>query len=245
MPIAVFVGVNHHRNLVLLSDALLGNVETESFKWIMQIWVKCMKKISDGILTDQCETLFTTIQNVMPNTRPRLYFWHITKKILQKLERFSVLKKLILQWVGLFGSLVDKNYLRVYGITSLKSTTFIITNGSTSNCNLSPRVMKDNQYFYEVTEQKICPDKLNAFWRPPHLVLRERSSFKRLGADMNQKVAAVEGNKHSNKATKRHITANKHPNIYFSVLPFAWSPNARHIKRALIVLDYILDSGQN
>ncbi|RYR11662.1 hypothetical protein Ahy_B04g069178 isoform B [Arachis hypogaea] len=157
------------------------------------------EKIPDGILTDQCETLLTTIQNVMPNTRPRLYLWHIMKKIQQKFEGFSRFKEINATIGRIVWSLVDKNYLRVHGITSLKSTTFIITNGSTkelecdavdkglipcvsyspiekqfqyeytncifrdvqtefikkSNHNLSPRVMKDNQYFYEVTEQKI------------------------------------------------------------------------------------------
>ncbi|KAL4374615.1 hypothetical protein AHAS_Ahas05G0199500 [Arachis hypogaea] len=191
--------------------------------------------------------------------------------------------------------------------------------------NLSPRVVKDNQYFYEVTQQKIvkwmsiyseyevvfCPishqvrvDKVNSSYilsrwsknvyrkhthirsshdsrrfdesmnifrglcvdfynvaqdfvhdkeeadilrsafasakvalskhRAKHSESMGRPSFKRLEADVDRKikngtkkrrasckhtkeVAAVEGDKHSNKATERRITASKHPKVYFTV----------------------------
>ncbi|KAL4343313.1 protein FAR-RED IMPAIRED RESPONSE 1-like [Arachis hypogaea] len=79
-----------------------------------------------------------------------------------------------------------------------------------------------------------CPDGLNALRSPPHVVPRGRPSFKRLEADLDRKikngtkkrrasskhtkeVAAVEGDKHLNKATERRITASKHPKLYFSV----------------------------
>ncbi|RYR57730.1 hypothetical protein Ahy_A05g023435 [Arachis hypogaea] len=215
------------------------------------------------------------------------------------------------------------NHLKVLGMTSLKSTPFMTTTSllfqyEYTNCifrdfqaefvkkcdyNLSPRVVKDNQYFYEVTQQKInvyrkhthirsshdsrrfdesmnifrglcvdfynvaqdfvhdkeeadilrsafasakvalskhrakhsesmrtseCLDGLNVLQSPPHVVPRGRPSFKRLEADVDRKikngtkkrrasckhtkeVAAVEGDKHSNKATERRITASKHP----------------------------------
>ncbi|XP_025697583.1 uncharacterized protein [Arachis hypogaea] len=73
-----------------------------------------------------------------------------------------------------------------------------------------------------------CLDGLNVLQSPPHVVPRGRPSFKRLEADVDRKikngtkkrrasckhtkeVAAVEGDKHSNKATERRITASKHP----------------------------------
>ncbi|RYR11663.1 hypothetical protein Ahy_B04g069178 isoform A [Arachis hypogaea] len=120
-----------------------------------------------------------------------------------------------------------------------------------------------------------CSDGLNAFLRPLRVVLRKRSSFKRLGTDMDQvikkatkkcqdgskhpkKVVAVEENKHSNKATQRHITANKHPKIYFSVycwggyyllqgVPMLDILNMLHHIRddCWRASDYILDTGQN
>ncbi|RYR34243.1 hypothetical protein Ahy_A10g048997 [Arachis hypogaea] len=89
MPVTAFVGVDHHRRSCLFGCALLGNEETESFEWLMQTFVKCMEKIPYGILTDQCGAMAIAIQNVLPNTRHRLWIWHITKKILQKLGRLS------------------------------------------------------------------------------------------------------------------------------------------------------------
>ncbi|XP_015944674.1 protein FAR1-RELATED SEQUENCE 5-like [Arachis duranensis] len=89
MPVTAFVGVDHHRRSCLFGCALLGNEETESFEWLMQTFVKCMEKIPYGILTDQCGAMAIAIQNVLPNTRHRLWIWHITKKILHKLGRLS------------------------------------------------------------------------------------------------------------------------------------------------------------
>ncbi|KAL4337162.1 hypothetical protein AHAS_Ahas12G0082600 [Arachis hypogaea] len=52
MPVAAFVGVNQHGRSCLFGCALLENEETESFEWLMQIFIKCMEKTPDGILTD-------------------------------------------------------------------------------------------------------------------------------------------------------------------------------------------------
>ncbi|KAL4365599.1 hypothetical protein AHAS_Ahas07G0122200 [Arachis hypogaea] len=83
--VAAFMGVNHHRRSCLFECALLGNEDIESFEWLMQIFVKSMEKIPDGILTDQCGDMATAIQNFMPNTRHRLRIWHNMKKIPHKL----------------------------------------------------------------------------------------------------------------------------------------------------------------
>ncbi|RYR64706.1 hypothetical protein Ahy_A03g010770 [Arachis hypogaea] len=40
MPVAAFVGVNHHGRSCLFGCALLGNEETESFEWLMQTFIK-------------------------------------------------------------------------------------------------------------------------------------------------------------------------------------------------------------
>ncbi|KAL4365938.1 hypothetical protein AHAS_Ahas07G0156100 [Arachis hypogaea] len=97
MPVAAFVGVNHHGRSCLFGCALLGNEETESFEWLMQTFVKCMGKAPDGILTNQCGAIEITIQNVMPNTRHKLCIWYIIKKIPHKLGRLSRYKEII-EW---------------------------------------------------------------------------------------------------------------------------------------------------
>ncbi|KAL4292677.1 hypothetical protein AHAS_Ahas18G0052000 [Arachis hypogaea] len=420
MPVAAFVGVNHHGRSCLFGCALLGNEETESFEWLMQTFIKCMKKTPDGILIDQCGAMATAIRNVIPNTRHRLCIWHITRKIPHKLGKLSRYEEIKATMHGIIWeshlqesfesswydfieeyTLHDNNWLNEHefwaGMRSTqrsesmhsffdkyltcrssliqfvhqydncladkeqqelecdaadnrglipcvsnspieKQFQYEYTNNIFRNvqaefikkcdCNLSPRAVKDNQYFYEVTQQKIikgmsfyseyevvfCPishqvrcnyfrvDKVNSSYilsrwsknvyrKHTHIrsshdsrrsdesmnifrglcvdfynvaqdfvhdkeeadILRSafasakvaltehrakhsesgRPSFKRLEADVDRKikngtkkrrasskhtkeVAAVEGDKHLNKATERRITASKHPKIYFS-----------------------------
>ncbi|QHO43422.1 Protein FAR1-RELATED SEQUENCE [Arachis hypogaea] len=413
MPVAAFVGVNHHGRSCLFGCALLGNEETESFEWLMQTFIKCMGKTPDGILTDQCGAMATAIRNVMPNTTHRLCIWHITRKIPHKLGKLSRYEEIKATMRGIIWeshsqesfesswydfieeyTLHDNNWLTDKEQQELECDVAdnrgLIPCASNSpiekqfqyeytncifrdvqaefvkkcDCNLSPRVVKDNQYFYEVTQQKIvkgmsiyseyevvfcpishqvrcncfrfesygilcchilsilshcrvdkvnssyilsrwsknvyrkhthirtshdsrrsdesmnifrglcvdfynvaqdfvhdkeeadilrsaftsakvalskhrakhsesmrtseCLDGLNVLQSPPHVVPRGRPSFKRLEADVDRKikngtkkrrasckhtkeVAAVEGDKHSNKATERRITASKHP----------------------------------
>ncbi|XP_020963445.1 protein FAR1-RELATED SEQUENCE 6-like [Arachis ipaensis] len=56
--------------------------------------MKCMRTAPQGIITDQCRSMFGAIRKVLCNTRHHWCIWHITKKILYKLggyARFSEL----------------------------------------------------------------------------------------------------------------------------------------------------------
>ncbi|XP_020963735.1 protein FAR1-RELATED SEQUENCE 5-like [Arachis ipaensis] len=204
MPVAAFVGVNHHGRSCLFGCALLGNEETESFEWLMQTFIKCMKKTPDGILIDQCGAMATAIRNVIPNTRHRLCIWHITRKIPHKLGKLSRYEEIKATMHGIIWeshlqesfesswydfieeyTLHDNNWLNdkeqqelecdaadnrglipcVSNSPIEKQFQYEYTNNIFRNvqaefikkcdCNLSPRAVKDNQYFYEVTQQKI------------------------------------------------------------------------------------------
>jgi len=95
MPFALFVGVNHHGQSILLGCRLLSSKDTDSFIWLFQSWLRCMDgKAPDGIVTDQCRAMENAIQAVFPNTRHRWCLWHIMKKIPEKLKGYAEYKKI-------------------------------------------------------------------------------------------------------------------------------------------------------
>ncbi|XP_016206679.1 protein FAR1-RELATED SEQUENCE 5-like [Arachis ipaensis] len=59
---ASFVGVNHHGKSTLLGCALLGNKEIMSFEWVFTQWLKCMGTAPQGIIIDQCRSMFGAIR---------------------------------------------------------------------------------------------------------------------------------------------------------------------------------------
>jgi hypothetical protein len=54
MPVAPFVGVNHHGQSILLGCALLSNEDTKTFTWLFKTWLECMHGHEpNAIITDQ------------------------------------------------------------------------------------------------------------------------------------------------------------------------------------------------
>jgi hypothetical protein len=44
MPLGVFVGVNHHPQSTVFACALIRDESVESFVWIFETFLKCMKE---------------------------------------------------------------------------------------------------------------------------------------------------------------------------------------------------------
>ncbi|XP_017416599.1 protein FAR-RED IMPAIRED RESPONSE 1-like [Vigna angularis] len=89
MPFAPFVGVNHHGHSILLGCGLLSSEDTDSFVWLFQCWLRCMRnKSPEGIITDQCRAMANAIEQVFPNTRHRWCLWHILKKFPEKFHDY-------------------------------------------------------------------------------------------------------------------------------------------------------------
>ncbi|XP_047320296.1 protein FAR-RED IMPAIRED RESPONSE 1-like [Impatiens glandulifera] len=97
MPIAPFVGVNHHGQSILLGCGLLSSENTESFIWLFKSWLTCMLgRAPKAIITDQCRAMAIAIEEVFPNSQHRLCLWHIMKKIPAKLgshSQYKMIKK--------------------------------------------------------------------------------------------------------------------------------------------------------
>ncbi|EEE51958.1 hypothetical protein OsJ_33607 [Oryza sativa Japonica Group] len=86
MPLAVFVGCNHHMQSVILSVALLRDERAESFEWLFKTFLKCMGgKAPMCILTDEDPAMASAIREVLKNTIHRLCRWHVLKKYKKQL----------------------------------------------------------------------------------------------------------------------------------------------------------------
>ncbi|KAJ4782570.1 Protein FAR1-RELATED SEQUENCE 5 [Rhynchospora pubera] len=86
MPLANFVGVNHHLQSTLFGCALLQDEQEESFVWLFKTWLEAMHgKAPVSILTDQDQAIGNAVKRVFPNTVHRLCLWHITSKFPTKI----------------------------------------------------------------------------------------------------------------------------------------------------------------
>lgn len=53
MPFAPFLTVNNFGKTMLLGCALISKEDTRSFEWVFRVWLKCMGKAPQRIITDQ------------------------------------------------------------------------------------------------------------------------------------------------------------------------------------------------
>ncbi|KAI3880775.1 hypothetical protein MKX03_034676 [Papaver bracteatum] len=87
MPFAPFVGVNHHGQSTLFGCGLISNEEIDTFVWLFQAWLDCMKgSAPPAILMDQCSSMKAAVERVFPQAKHRWCLWHIMKKIPEKLS---------------------------------------------------------------------------------------------------------------------------------------------------------------
>ncbi|XVE63948.1 hypothetical protein DITRI_Ditri07aG0061800 [Diplodiscus trichospermus] len=86
MPLALFIGVNHHYQLIPLGCALLSDESAATFSWLMQTWLKAMGGQSPGvIITDQDRTVKTVVAEIFPNTHHCFFLWHVMGKVSENL----------------------------------------------------------------------------------------------------------------------------------------------------------------
>lgn len=72
VPLACFVGVNHHRQPVLLGCALIADDSEQSFTWVFKAWLRAMSgRHPLSITADQDKTIQQSIAEVFPGTHHR------------------------------------------------------------------------------------------------------------------------------------------------------------------------------
>jgi hypothetical protein len=81
MPLAPFIGVNHHRMSIIFGIAMLRSEDKDAFIWLFQTWVKAMYgQQPRAIITDQDPAMRAAIIDVFPNTVHRCCQWHVMRK---------------------------------------------------------------------------------------------------------------------------------------------------------------------
>lgn len=81
VPFASFVGVNHHRQPVLLGCALIADESEESFTWVFQAWHRAMSGCCPvSIIADQDKAIQYSIANVFPGTHHQFSSWQMLAK---------------------------------------------------------------------------------------------------------------------------------------------------------------------
>ena len=72
-PIALFVGVNHHKQTIIFGAALLYDETALTFEWLFQTFTTCMfDKKPITILTDQDAAMSKSLASKWPQTNHRL-----------------------------------------------------------------------------------------------------------------------------------------------------------------------------
>jgi zinc finger SWIM domain-containing protein 3 len=77
-PLALIVGVNHHKGTIIFGAAFLFDEKKESFQWLFETFTHAVGgKAPQVILTDQDKATANAINVVWPETTHRLCVWHM------------------------------------------------------------------------------------------------------------------------------------------------------------------------
>ncbi|XP_077219949.1 protein FAR-RED IMPAIRED RESPONSE 1-like isoform X2 [Tasmannia lanceolata] len=86
MPLATFVGVNHHGQSLLFGCALITDETTSSFVWVFKTWLRAMYgKPPKAIITNHDNAIKSAIAEVFPKICHCFCLSHILKKVPEEL----------------------------------------------------------------------------------------------------------------------------------------------------------------
>ncbi|KAJ3685568.1 hypothetical protein LUZ61_014732 [Rhynchospora tenuis] len=87
LPVAPFVGVNHHGKTTVFGCSMMTCEDVDSYMWIISTFLQCMRgKAPATIITDQSKAMTLAIENCLPNTVHRFCLWHIMNKVSNKVS---------------------------------------------------------------------------------------------------------------------------------------------------------------
>ncbi|XP_008784351.2 protein FAR1-RELATED SEQUENCE 6-like [Phoenix dactylifera] len=95
VPLATFIGINHHGQPLLMGCGLLSNENTRTYIWLFRAWLSCMSgKSPNAIITDQGKAIQEAVAQVFPGCPHRQCLWQIMKRIPNKLEGCAEYKEI-------------------------------------------------------------------------------------------------------------------------------------------------------
>ncbi|KAJ0742619.1 putative MULE transposase domain, FHY3/FAR1 family [Helianthus annuus] len=84
MVFVPFTGIDNHCRNVTLGSGLLASESIESYKWLLNSFVKSFGRQPKVVVTDQDPAMKQAIEEVFSTSRHRLCMWHIMKKVVDK-----------------------------------------------------------------------------------------------------------------------------------------------------------------
>ncbi|XP_047253883.1 protein FAR1-RELATED SEQUENCE 5-like isoform X2 [Capsicum annuum] len=86
-PLALFVGLNNHREMIIFGATVLYEELTKSFEWLFNAFFRIMSADKpQTIFTDQDPAIAAAISLVMPQTYHRLCIWNLEKNAFKHLN---------------------------------------------------------------------------------------------------------------------------------------------------------------
>ncbi|XP_035836018.1 protein FAR1-RELATED SEQUENCE 5-like [Helianthus annuus] len=79
-----FTGIDNHHHNVTFAGSLLASETAESYKWLLQSFLKAFGVAPKVVVTDQDAAMKIAIRDVFPDTRHRLCMWHIMIKVSER-----------------------------------------------------------------------------------------------------------------------------------------------------------------
>ncbi|XP_078167231.1 protein FAR1-RELATED SEQUENCE 5-like isoform X2 [Carex rostrata] len=87
-PLAIFTGLNHHKQTIIFGSALMYDESLNSFKWLFETFKIAMNgKVPKTILTDRDEEIKDAILLSWPGTTHRYCVWQIYQNALEELSQ--------------------------------------------------------------------------------------------------------------------------------------------------------------
>ncbi|KAH6757049.1 hypothetical protein C2S53_018743 [Perilla frutescens var. hirtella] len=85
MIFAPFTGKDNHGKIVTFGAVLLSGENHESYEWVFEKFIECMRRHPSMIITDQDPAMKIAVQCILHDTRHRLCMWHIMLKVPERL----------------------------------------------------------------------------------------------------------------------------------------------------------------
>ncbi|CAK9136802.1 unnamed protein product [Ilex paraguariensis] len=89
-PFVQFIGLNHHKQVVIFGSALLYDETAESLKWLFRAFIEAMSgKKPKVILTDQDATVIQAVDSVLPEANHQICVWQMYQNALKHLSHLT------------------------------------------------------------------------------------------------------------------------------------------------------------
>lgn len=87
MVFVPFTAIDNHKRSITVGAGLLSSESIESYRWLLEAFLKAHGKQPRLVLTDQDPAIIQAIGGAFPESTHRLCMWHIMKKLQNKVSK--------------------------------------------------------------------------------------------------------------------------------------------------------------